>query len=66
MKIIVNSEEQKEMLIEQSKYIHDFMEVVRYRDKNNMIREKWVGLNSDKAGILMHIYTNPDIIVVNK
>lgn len=66
MKIYVDTEEQKEDLINQSKYIHDFLEVVKYKNKNGKVEEKWIGLDSDKAGSLMHIYMAPEIIVVEK
>jgi hypothetical protein len=55
MKIIVDSEELKREILKQSKYIHDFLEVVD---------GKWIGLDSDKAGILMHLYLNEDMILV--
>jgi len=51
MKIYVDTEEQKQLLLEQSKYIHDFLEVMKCGKK-----EQWVGLDSSKAGILMHLY----------
>lgn len=57
MKIFVNSQEEKDNLIKQSKYIHNFL-VIR--------NEEYIGLDSDKAGILMHLYLNPDMIVVQK
>ncbi len=63
MIIYVDTEEQKQDLLKQSKYIHDFMEVVRYK-KDGKVKEKWIGLDSDKAGSLMHLYMAPDIIVV--
>ncbi len=62
MKIYVNSEEEKQELLNQSKYIHDFLEIIK--DKNG--KEKWIGLDSDKAGSLMHIYMAPEIIIVDK
>ena len=60
MKIIVKSEQEKQDLIEQSKYIHDFLEVLK--DENG--KEVWIGLDSDKANTLMHIYMAPEIIEV--
>ncbi len=57
MKIYVKTEEQKQRLLEESEYIHDFVE---------RIGDKWVGLDSDKAGTLMHIYMHPDIIIVKQ
>ena len=49
IKIIVDSQELKDKILSESKYIHD-LECV----------------NSNKANTLMHIYTNPDLIEVNK
>lgn len=62
MKIIVETQELKDELIAQSKYVHDYWYVRRNR-KNGKL--SFHGLDSDKAGILMHIYTNPDLIIVN-
>jgi hypothetical protein len=64
MKIYVDTEEQKQDLLEQSKYIHDFLEIVKVKTKDNKVKTKWIGLDSDKAGTLMHIYMNPDMIIV--
>jgi len=64
MEIHVNSQEEKDNLIKQSQYIHDFVKVVKSRKKNGGKKTKWIGLDSDKAGTLMHIYLNPDMIVV--
>ena len=66
MVIYVNTEEEKQDLLKQSKYIHDFLEVVRFKDKTGKRIDKWIGLDSSKAGTLMHIYMAPDIIVVKK
>lgn len=62
MKIYVDSEELKQELLEQSKYIHDFMVMINNNDEDNYM----FGLNSDKAGILMHLYLNSDMIIVDK
>jgi len=64
MKIYVDTEEQKQDLLEQSKYIHDFLEIVKVKTKDNKVKTKWIGLDSDKAGTLMHIYMNLDMIIV--
>jgi len=64
MKIVVKSEELKNQILEQSKYVHDFLEVVKYKNKKGEKKEKWIGLDSDKAGLLMHLYLNPDMIEV--
>jgi hypothetical protein len=61
MEIIVESEELKQQLLEQSKYVHDYVYIKRSRKTG---KETWYRLNSNKAGILMHLYLNPDIIKV--
>lgn len=66
MKIYVDTEEQKKELLRQSEYIHDFVEVIKFKTKDGKIKEKWIGLDSDKAGTLMHIYMNPDMIIVRQ
>lgn len=66
MKIYVDSEEQKQDLLRQSEYIHDFVEVIKVKTKDGRVKEKLIGLDSDKAGTLMHIYMNPDMIIVKK
>jgi hypothetical protein len=66
IKIYVDTEEEKQQLLKESEYIHDFVEVFNLRNKKGEIVEKVIGLDSDKAGILMHIYMKPDIIVVSK
>ena len=65
IKIYVDTKEEKQQLLKESEYIHDFVEVFKLRNKKGEIVEKVIGLDSDKAGILMHIYMNPDIIVVS-
>lgn len=64
MKIIVETQEQKDRLIAESEYIHDFGDYFNEGDNNG--DEFWFGLDSDKAGTLMHIYMNPDMIEVLK
>jgi hypothetical protein len=66
IKIYVDTEEEKQQLLKESEYIHDFVKTFKYKDKNGEIKQKVIGLDSDKAGILMHIYMNSDIIVVSK
>jgi hypothetical protein len=66
IKIYVDTEEEKQMLLEESKYIHDFVEIVKYKTKTGEVKEKWIGLDSEKASGLMHIYTAPEIIIVRK
>ena len=59
MIIYVDTVEQKQDLLKQSEYIHDFMEIV-----NDNGEDKVIGLDSDKASTLMHIYMNPGMIIV--
>ena len=62
MKIIVETEEQKQKILEQSKYIHDFL--ISKDDVNGLGKDWIMGLDSDKAGTLMHLYMAPQIIEV--
>lgn len=64
MKILVESEELKQEILEQSQYVHDFL--INKDDIKNLGKNWLIGLDSDKAGILMHLYTNPDLIEVIK
>lgn len=66
IKIYVDTEEEKQELLNQSKYIHDFVEIVEYKIETGEVKEKWICLDSDKAGSLMHIYMAPEIIIVRK
>lgn len=50
MIIYVDTEEEKEDLLNQSKYIHDFLEVVKYKTKSGEIKERWIGLDSKYGG----------------
>lgn len=62
IKIIVDSEETKQDLLKQSEYIHDF---VIEAENSNMPRPDYImGLDPEKASTLMHIYMNPDLIIV--
>jgi len=63
MKIIVETEEQKQEILEQSKYIPDFL--INKDDVKDFGKDWLIGLDSDKAGILMHLYMTPQIIEVN-
>lgn len=47
IKIIVDSEETKQAILDESEYIHYLSEI-----------------DSEKANTLMHMYMNPDMIVV--
>jgi hypothetical protein len=62
MKIIVESEELKQEIIKQSEYIHNFL--INKNDIKGLEKDWLIGLDSDKAGILMHIYMAPQIIEV--
>lgn len=62
MKIIVESEELKQEILKQSEYIHNFL--IDRNDIKNLGKDWLIGLDSDKAGILMHIYMAPQIIEV--
>jgi hypothetical protein len=62
MKIIVESEEQKQELLRQSEYVHDFL--VNKDDIKGLGKNWLIGLDSDRAGILMHLYMAPEIIEV--
>jgi hypothetical protein len=66
LKIYVDSQEEKDELLKQSEYIHDFLEIVKYKTKAGEVKEKFIGLDSSKAGSLMHLYMAPDIIVIRK
>ena len=62
MKIIVESEDLKQEIIKQSEYIHNFL--INKDDIKGLGKDWLIGLDSDKAGILMHIYMAPQIIEV--
>jgi len=64
MKIYVTTKEQKRKLLSESKYIHDFIEVIKTRGEYGQMKTKIVGLNSDKCNTLMHIHLNPDMVIV--
>ena len=53
IKIIVDSQELKDKILLESKFIHDFKNMDGYD-------------HSDKASTLMHIYMNPDLIEVKQ
>jgi hypothetical protein len=63
IKIIVKTVEQKQDLLKQSQYIHDFL--VCPGDVKELGKNWIIGLDSDCAGTLMHLYTAPHIIEVN-
>lgn len=63
IKIIVDSEELKQKILEESEYIHNYVEYATDPDGDDEI---WYCLDSDKAGSLMHLYMCPEIIIVEK
>jgi hypothetical protein len=63
IKIIVKTEEQKQDLLKQSQYIHEFL--VCPGDVKELGKNWIIGLDSNEAGTLMHLYTAPHIIEVN-
>lgn len=63
IKIIVESEEHKQELLRQSKYIHDFM--INADDVKDLGKDWIIGLEFANAGTLMHLYTAPHIIEVD-
>jgi hypothetical protein len=63
MRIIVESEEQKQEILDQSQYIHDFL--INKQDIKGLGKDWLIGLDSDKAGMLMHLYMAPQIIEIN-
>jgi hypothetical protein len=64
MKIIVETEELKQEILKQSEYIHNFL--INKDDIKNLGKDWLIGLDSNKAGILMHLYMAPQIIEVNE
>ena len=64
MKIIVETEELKQEILKQSEYIHNFL--IDKDDIKDLSKDWLIGLDSDKAGILMHLYMAPQIIEVNE
>jgi len=64
MKIIVETEELKQEILKQSEYIHDFL--INKDDIKDLGKDWLIGLNSDKAGILIHLYMAPQIIEVEQ
>ena len=61
--IEVETEELKQQILEQSEYIHDFL--IDKHDIKKLDKNWLIGLDSDKAGILMHLYMAPHIIEVD-
>ena len=61
MKIIVESEEEKLNLINESKYVHDFVISCYLKRKG---KQRIMGLDPNKSNTLMHIYLNPDMVSV--
>jgi hypothetical protein len=63
MKIIVETEEQKQEILQQSQYLHDFL--INKEDIKDLGNNWHIGLDSEKAGILMHLYMAPQIIEIH-
>lgn len=63
IKIIVDSEELKQQILKESKYVHDYKLIIR---SNKTGKEKMYILNDEKAGLLMHLYMHPDLIEVKQ
>lgn len=64
--ITVDTIEEKNALLEESEYIHYFAELMQYTDTLGIKHEHEIGQDSNKAGMLMHIYTNPNMITVKQ
>ena len=65
IKIIVDSIEEKERLIKESEYIHDYVEIVKCRNKKGKKIKKVIGPDTDFFNTLAHIYCIDDIFIVN-
>jgi hypothetical protein len=63
IKIIVKTEEQKQNLLKQSQYIHDFL--ICPDDVKELGKNWLIGLDSNKAVTLMHLYLAPQLIEVD-
>lgn len=61
LRIIVDTQKEKDELLAQSEYIHYYMELGYL---TRLVKKVAFGLDSDKANTLMHLYMNPDIIEV--
>lgn len=61
IKIVVDSEELKQKILTESEYIHYFCEIIK---PGINLKSKYIGLDSEKAGMLMHFYMCPEMIVV--
>jgi len=66
IRIFVDTEQEKQDLLAQSEYIHDFLEIIKYKTKEGKLKERYIGLDSNKASGLMHIYMCPEIIIVRE
>ncbi len=67
LKIIVESEEEKQALLQESQYVHDFniyLNVVADKEPEEDQMHLLYGLDSEKAGTLMHLYLCPELIEV--
>lgn len=66
IKIYVDTEEEKQQILNESEYIHYFAEIISYINKQGIIKQRVIALDTDKASILTGIYTIPEMIVVRK
>jgi hypothetical protein len=76
VKIIAENKKEKEDLVKLSKYLHDFRiyyngKTVKICGNDSSFRAKkndliFLDLTSDVGNYLRHIYTNPDVIEVEK
>ena len=60
--VVIDLEKEKQEILKQSKYIHDFL--INKDDVKGLGKDWIIGLDSDKAGTLMHLYMAPQIIEV--
>lgn len=58
LKIIVDSEELKKQILNESEYLHDFILI------SDAFNENILELYPEKINTLMHIYKNSDIVEV--
>lgn len=65
IKILVPSEEDRQDLIEQSRYCAEFKENFKIKGVDGQIKNKTIRLNDNKAGILKRLHIFDDIIEVD-
>ncbi|MCK9576708.1 MAG: hypothetical protein WC979_02445 [Candidatus Pacearchaeota archaeon] len=64
LKITVSTEAEKEEILRQSEYVHDFMVEIPYRTWYGKKKYKYCSLDSRECGTLMHLYMAPEFIEV--